>query len=81
MMENKIGDNDMLIELSGDIQWICLIIEWILLMYLYYKYRKNRDSDGDKVIITKKNGQIVMVLLVVVNVILVISKIIGMFKN
>ncbi|MBK1810393.1 hypothetical protein JHL18_07060 [Clostridium sp. YIM B02505] len=71
----------MLIELSGDIQWICLIIEWILLMYLYYKYRKNRDSDGDKVIITKKNGQIVMVLLVVVNVILVISKIIGMFKN
>ncbi|WP_207752979.1 hypothetical protein [Clostridium yunnanense] len=80
-MENKIGDNDMLIELSGDIQWICLIIEWILLMYLYYKYRKNRDSDGDKVIITKKNGQIVMVLLVVVNVILVISKIIGMFKN
>ncbi|MBL4930970.1 hypothetical protein [Clostridium paridis] len=58
------------------IQWICLFIEGCIFLYMYYNYRKNKNKKYDEIVIKKKTNQIVLVLLVIVNVILVVTKII-----
>lgn len=66
----------MLIILKGNIDWICLLIEGIVFIYLYCIYRKNKHKNSNEVIITKRNVKI----LIVINIIFFISKIINILN-
>ena len=70
----------MLIILKGNIDWICLLIEGIVLIYLYCIYRKNKHKNSNEVIISKRNVKIIIIILIVINIIFFISKIINMLN-
>ncbi|WP_238882722.1 hypothetical protein [Clostridium sp. YIM B02551] len=59
--------------LIDSIQWICLFIEGCIFLYMYNNYRKNKSNE---IVMKKKTNQIILVVLLIVNVILVVTKII-----
>lgn len=67
--------------IKESIEWVCLIVEGIIFFYMYYNYKKNKHTDSEKVLISKKNVRIIISLLVIVNIILIVTKIIEMLNN
>jgi uncharacterized membrane protein len=67
--------------IKESIEWVCLIVEGIIFFYMYYNYKKNKHTDSEKVLISKKNVRIIISLLVIVNIILIVTKIIKILNN